>query len=216
MYYPIFNLGQSIGYHKLFAHKAFKPNKWFPYLSAFVGSISFFGDPLRSAIIHRLHHKHADTDLDPHSPKHGRFYAYISWIYHYVPNPNEKYVALDLIRQYPWLVSYSKYEWLVFPIFHTIIFLLSPTLFLIIMLGCLISVNSAFILNAISHDFASARWTATNKVWLAKYINPGFLHKPHHENAGLWDYSNGEVVDFTRWFIKNWLAEDPTHVKSEH
>lgn len=213
MFYPIMNLGQSIGYHKMFGHKAFKPKKWFPYLSAFVGSISFFGDPLRSAMLHRIHHKHVDTELDPHSPMHGRFHAYIGWLYSYVPPSNERYIIMDLVRRYPWLVAYSKYEWLVFFTFHTTVFLLSPTLFLVIMTGCLLAMNNALLLNAFSHDPSTEGWTATDTIWLAKYINPTFLHKQHHTDAGKWDYSDTEVKDFTRWFIKNWLAEDPNNVK---
>ena len=213
MFYPIMYLGQAIGYHKMFGHKAFKPKKWFPYLSAFMGSISFFGDPLRSALLHRIHHKHVDTELDPHSPMHGKFYAYIGWLSNYTPPANERYIVMDLVRQYPWLVFYSKYEWLVFLTFHTTMFLLSPTLFLIIMIGCLLSMNSALLLNAFSHDASIDGWSATDKIWLAKYINPTFLHKQHHDVAGKWDYSDGEVKDFTRWFIKNWFAENPNKVK---
>ena len=213
MFYPIMYLGQAIGYHKMFAHKAFKPKRWFPYLSAFIGSISFFGDPLRSALLHRIHHKHVDTKLDPHSPMHGRFYAYIGWLINYVPPANERYVVMDLLRQYPWLVLYSKYEWLVFLTFHTVVFLLSPTLFLVIMLGCLLAMNNALLLNALSHDNTIEGWSATDTIWMAKYINPAFLHKQHHDVAGKWDYSDGEVKDFTRWIIKNWLAEDTNKVK---
>ena len=213
MYYPILALGQGIGYHKMFSHKAFKPKKWFPYLSAFIGSISFSGGPLGYALIHRIHHKHVDTELDPHSPMRGRFYAYIGWMGSYAPPENERYIVLDLVRQYPWLVFYSKYEWLVFLTFHTTMFLLSPTLFLVIMMACLLAMNSSLLLNAFSHDASSEGWSAKDKIWLAKYIGLSFLHKQHHNDAGKWDYSDGEVKDFTRWFIKNWLAEDPNKVK---
>jgi stearoyl-CoA desaturase (delta-9 desaturase) len=197
----------------MFAHKAFTPKKWYPYLSAFVGSISFFGDPLRSAFLHRIHHKHVDTILDPHSPIHGRVKSYIGWLYSYVPPDNERYIVLDLVRQYPWLISYSKYEWLVFLTFHTIIFLLSPTLFFIIMMGCLLALNNAFFVNAFSHNPSKSGYEATDLIWLAKYVNPAFLHKQHHDVAGKWDYSDSEVTDFTRWFIKNCLAKDPNNVK---
>lgn len=213
MFYPIMNLGQSIGYHKLFAHKAFRPKKWFPYLSAFIGSISFFGDPLRSALLHRFHHKYVDSDLDPHSPRRGRFHAYISWLYSYVPPSNERHILKDLIRQYPWLLTYSKYEWLVFLTFHLITFLISPELFLIIMLGCLIAMNNALLLNAFSHGPSEKGWEAKDTIWLAKFVNPAFLHKQHHDVAGKWDYSDGKVKDFTKWFIKNCLAEDPNKIK---
>lgn len=208
MFYPIMNLGQSIGYHKLFAHKAFKPKKWYPYVSAFVGSISFFGDPLRSSLVHRIHHKHTDTDLDPHSPMHGRFHAYLGWVYNYAPTNKEAYIVMDLVRTYPWLLPFSKWEWAVFSIFHTTLYLISPTLFLIVMMGCLLAMNNALFLNAFSHYPSDNGWQATDNKWKAKYINPAYLHKQHHENAGKWNYSDSEVNDFAAWFIKKFLAED--------
>jgi stearoyl-CoA desaturase (delta-9 desaturase) len=213
MFYPIMSVGQGIGYHKMFSHKAFKPKKWFPYLSAFIGSISFSGGPLGYALLHRIHHKHVDTELDPHSPMHGRIHAYIGWLINYTPPENERYIVIDLVRQYPWLVAYSKYEWLVFLTFHTSMFLLSPTLFLIIMMACLLSMNNSLIVNAFSHDASSEGWSAKDKIWLAKCIGPIFLHKQHHDDAGKWDYSDGQFKDATRWFIKNWFAEDPNKVK---
>jgi fatty-acid desaturase len=213
MFYPILYLGESLGYHRMFGHKAFKSKKWYPYLSAFLGSISFYGDPLRAALVHRLHHKHVDTELDPHSPKHGRFHAYIGWLYSYTPQPNDLYIIMDLMKTYKWLVTYSKIEWLVFTTFHISIFLISPTLFLIIMTGCLLAVNNGLLVNAYSHEPTDNGWVSTDKIWLSKYINPTFLHKQHHAIAGKWDYSDDEVTDFTRWFVKNWLAEDSNSLK---
>jgi stearoyl-CoA desaturase (delta-9 desaturase) len=208
MYYPIMNLGQSIGYHKCFAHKSFKPKKWFTYVSAFVGSISFFGDPLRSALVHRVHHKHTDSDLDPHSPSKGRFHAYLGWTYSYSFSNKDKYLVMDLVRTYPWMLSFSKWEWVVLPIFHSIIYLLSPELFLVIMMGCLLAMNTALIVNAYSHKLTDDGWVAVDYFWLGKYVNPIFIHKQHHAESGKWNYGYGKVNDFTAWFIKTYLTDD--------
>jgi stearoyl-CoA desaturase (delta-9 desaturase) len=71
LYFPMHQLGASMGYHKLFSHKSFEPQTWFPPVSAFIGIVSFNGDPLTYSLIHRIHHKYADTDLDPHGPGRG-------------------------------------------------------------------------------------------------------------------------------------------------
>jgi fatty-acid desaturase len=193
LFYPLISIGQSIGLHKMFAHKAFKPKKWFPYLSAVVGTVSFFGDPLNSAVVHRIHHKNADAARDPHSPKDGIFHAYLGWIYNYAPSDKEVYVGLDLIREYPWLTTYSKYDWAVFLTFHATMYAISPELFFMFMLGCLLAVNNGMLLNAFSHRKSSDGWLAID--------------------AGKWDYSNGVVKDYNAWFIKNWFAENPNDVK---
>jgi hypothetical protein len=81
------------------------------------------------------------------------------------------------------------------------------------MIACLLAVNNGLLVNAYSHEPTDNGWVSTDKIWLSKYINPTFLHKQHHAVAGKWDYSDGEVVDFTRWFVKNWLVEDSTRLK---
>lgn len=209
LYYPLMNFGQAIGYHKMFCHKSFEPKAWFPYFSAFIGSISLFGDPLRSVMLHRLHHKYADDTLDPHSPRHGRFHAYIGWLYSYVPPENERYIVIDVIRKYPWTVSFSKWEFLIPYAFHSCMFLISTDLFLTIMLGVLVTMQVALLNNAFSHDPSiTARGPcATDNIFLAKYINPVFLHKQHHDIPYKWNYSDPNVNDFTAKFIVKFLAK---------
>lgn len=56
--------------HIKLAHGKYKdnwPNRIFTVFLLLSGGVS---SPLAFAYIHRLHHKHVDTDLDPHSPRH--------------------------------------------------------------------------------------------------------------------------------------------------
>lgn len=209
LHYPLSQLGGSIGYHKLFSHRAFIPKVWFVYLSAFVGSLCFFGDPLTYAVVHRIHHKYADTDLDPHNPSKGRLHAYIGWMATYTPKKTDMLIGVDLIRMYPWMPIFRKIEWIVPLTVYTILVVISPIVFYIVLFAALLSVNSAFAVNAFSHDHKLLdNNKSVNNKWLGKYINPAFLHRPHHAKSNSYDYGCDGVKDYSVGFIERVLIKN--------
>ena len=197
LYYPVHQLGQAIGYHKLFAHRAFKARRFYPYLCAFFGSIAFYGDPLSSAMIHRAHHKYSDTDKDPHTPLHGRFHAYIGWIATYRPTPKDVLRVQDLMRDYPWMLTFRKYEWLVPWVFHVSLYALSPLISCAFLIACQLSIHNALFVNAFSHNpKIEGLDKSVDNLFLARFVNPIFLHKHHHKHGQLLDYSSSGVTDY--------------------
>lgn len=207
LYYPIHQLGQGIGYHKLFGHRAFKPRAWYPYLATGIASIAFYGDPLSSALIHRLHHRHSDTELDPHSPTKGRFHAYVGWMATYRPSPRDAMIVSDLIREYPWMVKYRKFEWSVPLVFHLSLCLVSPAISCAVLIACFLSIQNALLLNVFSHNpNTTDSDKATDSVLLARFVNPAFLHKYHHKHGSLWDYSHAGVRDYWAFVIERFLS----------
>jgi stearoyl-CoA desaturase (delta-9 desaturase) len=94
------------GYHRYFAHRAFRTGRIFQFCLALLAQTSAQRGVLWWAAKHRRHHKHSDTDLDVHSPvKRGFLYAHVGWIF--VPRHNATdYAAVrDLAR-------YSELRWL--------------------------------------------------------------------------------------------------------
>jgi len=73
-------LSITAGYHRYFAHRAFKTNPIIETILLFFGSMSCQGSILRWGYDHRLHHAHVDTDDDPYSIKKGFWYAHCLWI----------------------------------------------------------------------------------------------------------------------------------------
>lgn len=208
LHHPFHQLGFAIGGHKLFAHRAFVPKDWYPYLSAFVASISFHGNPIMAAIVHREHHRYSDSDLDPHSPVNGRWHAFMGWMWNYSPPPPSARIAADLVRDFPFLKTYEKVEWMVLPVFYITLAFISKWL----MLACLLAGASSFgfglFLNTFTHD---AKLPGDNKsinhIMLARFVNPVFLHKDHHDRGYLYDYSTKDVTDYPGKFIKRFLVK---------
>jgi len=66
-------------YHRYFSHKAFATSRPMQFLFAVLGAASVQRGPLWWAAHHRHHHRHADTDQDIHSPRHGFWRSHMGW-----------------------------------------------------------------------------------------------------------------------------------------
>ncbi|MBE9144252.1 acyl-CoA desaturase [Planktothrix mougeotii] len=66
--YTLTMLGITVGFHRHFAHGAFKTNTVIRVLLAILGCMSAQGPVIQWASIHRRHHKYSDRPGDPHSP----------------------------------------------------------------------------------------------------------------------------------------------------
>jgi sn-1 stearoyl-lipid 9-desaturase len=81
IFYLWHGFGITIGYHRLLAHRSFRCNKFFEYFFVVGGYLAYQGPPIWWSAIHRGHHKYADTDLDPHTPRKGLRHALIGWAF---------------------------------------------------------------------------------------------------------------------------------------
>jgi stearoyl-CoA desaturase (delta-9 desaturase) len=119
MYYLTL-LGVTVGFHRLFTHKSFKPNRRVKVALAIFGSMAVQGPLVRWVADHRKHHKFSDRDGDPHSPwkygnslgglTRGLFHAHMGWLFDEEQTPQRQY-APDLMKD-PDLVRISRMFWL--------------------------------------------------------------------------------------------------------
>jgi stearoyl-CoA desaturase (Delta-9 desaturase) len=73
-------LGITLGFHRQLAHRAFRTGRATRFLWALVGTSAMQKGPLWWAGNHVYHHRFADRDGDPHSPRLVGFYqAHIGW-----------------------------------------------------------------------------------------------------------------------------------------
>ena len=70
----------TLGYHRLFSHKAFKASWPVRLFVLLFGAAAFENSALWWSSEHRKHHKHADTDDDPYDISKGFFWAHIGWL----------------------------------------------------------------------------------------------------------------------------------------
>ncbi|KAI7754788.1 hypothetical protein M8C21_015928, partial [Ambrosia artemisiifolia] len=71
--------GVTLGYHRLLTHRSFKVPKLVEYFFAYCGVHALQRDPIVWVRTHKLHHKHADTQMDPNAPTQGVWLSYLGW-----------------------------------------------------------------------------------------------------------------------------------------
>ena len=111
--------GITVGYHRYFTHRSFKPNRAVKIALAVIGSMAVQGPLVRWVADHRKHHKFSDRDGDPHSPwKYGDtigalwkglWHAHLGWLFDEEQTPQHKY-APDLMKDRD-LVRISRTFW---------------------------------------------------------------------------------------------------------
>ena len=122
--YFVTAMGITIGYHRLFTHRAFDAPRPVKYLFAVLGSMAVQGPLIDWVADHRKHHAFTDTEGDPHSPHHdhgegfkgaieGLWYAHMGWLFVTQGTAQKRRFARDLLedpgmrrisRAFPWLV----------------------------------------------------------------------------------------------------------------
>ena len=95
--YLVRMFGITAGYHRYFAHRAFKTGRGFQAVLAIIGCASAQLGPLWWAAHHRHHHAFSDTERDPHSPaRQGFLWSHMGWFLH----PSNKATDLEAIRDF--------------------------------------------------------------------------------------------------------------------
>jgi stearoyl-CoA desaturase (delta-9 desaturase) len=106
--YLFTGLGVTVGFHRLFTHRAFATKHWMRGLFAAAGSVAIEGPVISWVADHRKHHAFADQPGDPHSPHvdhgvgwrgalRGLAHAHMGWLFLHNQRGARKRYAPDLI-----------------------------------------------------------------------------------------------------------------------
>ena len=216
--------GMSItaGYHRLWAHNAYKAHWSLRLLFALFGAAATQNSILVWASGHRRHHRHVDDiDHDPYSAKRGLWFSHIGWMLRDYPASAEDFSnAPDLQRDKIVMWQHRNYLALV------IIMNVLPALALGIITGnivehlllagvlrLVVSHHSTFFINSLAHFWGRRPYTDENTArdndFLALLTYGEGYHNYHHIFQN--DYRNGIRwwhYDPTKWLIKtaSWIG----------
>lgn len=182
-------------YHMVVTHKAWKFNyKIFDHLFSVSGILMGMGSPIPWAIIHRLHHKHTDTEDDPHSPTH---YGWFITHFHGWKTPdiiNARVPKKDLIRDFSHLNIYNSQisitavniiTWI------SIYYMFGLAGILATGLGLALTNNNIGITNGWIHRLGEGNVDKPNLIlWTLLLGSPeAYFHKEHHEKPFKYKHS---------------------------
>lgn len=205
--YALTTAAITVGFHRLFAHRAFRTGAAMRALLAIAGSMAAQGPVIYWAANHRRHHSHADRPGDPHSPHVGAsgsrgplgglVYAHVGWLFDHDVTDCERY-APDLLRD-PALVRINRlyFVWVFLGLalpavaggFWTGTWAGALGGFL---WGGLVRIfllqHATFSINSICHVFGSRSFEtddrSTNNAWLALISFGEAWHNNHHAFPG--------------------------------
>jgi stearoyl-CoA desaturase (delta-9 desaturase) len=107
-FYVVTCLGVTLGYHRMFTHRAFEASRPFRATIAIIGSMAVEGSVITWVADHRKHHAFTDREGDPHSPHlsgpgfwggiKGLWHAHIGWLFETVGTADRQRFAPDLVK----------------------------------------------------------------------------------------------------------------------
>ena len=175
-------LGVTLGYHRLLTHGSFLCHRPLKYLLTICGMLSSEGSPLFWVATHRKHHVHSDEPEDPHSPRHGFWWAHMLWLH-----PRLKDEDLDAMFK-RWAPDLYKDP--VMRFFHNW-FILVP-----IVTGIMLYLAGEYLMGGIG--ISMVLWGLCARV-VAVYHGTWFVNSATH----MWGYKNYETKDDSRnnWWV---------------
>lgn len=107
--YVLTGVGITVGYHRLFTHRAFETYPSVRYTFAVLGQMGVEGDVVTWVADHRKHHQFSDREGDPHSPHagygegtletvKGLWHAHTGWIFVAAGRADRARYAKDLLQ----------------------------------------------------------------------------------------------------------------------
>jgi stearoyl-CoA desaturase (delta-9 desaturase) len=203
--YVLTGLGITVGFHRLFTHRAFKTGKVVRFTLAAMGSAAIEGPVISWVADHRKHHAFSDQPGDPHSPHvdhghglrgalRGLAHAHVGWLFIHTHRGLKTRYAPDLLKD-------PVVKW----VNDTFVFWVAAGLILPFVLGALIGGSwmagltgmlwgglvrilvlhhSTYSINSLCHFFGRRQFAtedhSRNLAWLVPLTFGEAWHNGHH------------------------------------
>jgi len=221
LWFFIAKMGMEIGYHRLWAHRAFTTSPIIEYILLFLGVVSSTGSCITWVAAHRVHHTHADTEQDPqYGNNMPRWRIWLTfWNDNWRAGPKE---VKDLLRDpkqrffhrnyFKMLLAYVAVISAISVYFGSYYPIVTAWAIPVVM-----NFNLAGLLNANFHsdrpwfnyrNFDTPCRTVNSAV-LNIFLAGAGLHNNHHAKQNSYTFnvlSRWYEPDLTGWFIRNFLA----------
>lgn len=219
-------LGITIGYHRYFAHRAFKCGKLAQVSLSIFGVLAVVHSIMSWVADHVLHHSDTDKEKDPYNAARGFWHSHWGWILFKDPDKKQDYSAADHLKEDPFtwaLVNFQHKHYYSMAIFFSgvvpvlIASLWGDSLGGLVFAGFsrLIAVwHATFCINSLAHwkHWGStqpySREDTSQDSWIVSLFTGGEgYHNYHHKFPR--DYRNGPLwynFDPSKWVIF-WMSK---------
>jgi fatty-acid desaturase len=211
------HLGVSVGLHRCFSHRSWKPrNKFIECVIHFFAVISVVGSSITWTGTHRMHHRFSDTDRDPHGIENKDLWTRIRYWFNYWPNHTVelKYVK-DLIRD-PTHVWFHRHYFHILLSWMALLLLIDVDLFLYgFIVSTMMTLHTASWITVGAHIWGHNEHrvdSSKNTFFMGTYMWGEGWHSNHHAKPWSfefgWDHSQ---PDLGKYIIR--LIADPSSLQ---
>lgn len=184
----VFNLlGLWLMHHRYYAHKNFKfKHKFLEYVGMAIATLAGRGSIIGWTYIHRLHHKHSDTNDDPHSPSNAKFSIFG---FNHFKNQETQDMKVFLVKDLMTPLHLFIHKWYVLIILSVLILgsiVSLDFIYFAYVLPVLLVHISQINFNYFGHLFGYRNFAtkdhSTNNPWLFPFILGEAWHNNHHHS----------------------------------
>ena len=206
----ITKVGHCVGQHRYFCHRSFSTDTPREWVLALFATLCTTHTPIYYSAVHRYHHGHSDTDLDPHDPSQ---LGYLSAFFGKMNQKNTAQIPKTIIRDLlkkPSVMFFHNWYWPVIFGYCLILILIDPLL----LMFCYIlpSGYTRFITGtqvSLGHgrgyrNFETCDHSVNNRFWNFISLGEG-LHNNHHARPSHYDF--GFTNQPGEWDLAKWIVE---------
>ncbi|HJV22054.1 MAG TPA: fatty acid desaturase [Holophagaceae bacterium] len=201
--YTATGLAITVGYHRLFSHRAFQAAWPLKLVALLFGAAAFQNSALAWSSDHRHHHRFVDdVDRDPYPVKRGFWYAHWLWVMEGGDRPMDGIADLEQDALVRWQ---HRHRFLL----GALVAALPPVLVGLathnvagqLIIGLLLRIvlthHSTFLINSAAHWFGTQPYTDANSARDNALLAPLTFGEGYHNYHHMWqwDYRNGP-----RWY----------------
>jgi len=202
-------VGVTGGYHRYFSHRTYKTSRMGQFMIAMLAQSSAQRGPIWWAAVHRNHHKHSDTELDHHSPRHkGFWYAHMGWIFA-KRGQRPDYSDVSDLTQSPELVWLDRHQYFPAFVLGFAVWWFAGWTGLVVgfLWSTVVLWHCTFFINSLAHVHGSQHYLtgddSRNNWWLAVITCGEGWHNNHHAyQSSTQQGFRWYQVDFTYYVLK--------------
>jgi stearoyl-CoA desaturase (delta-9 desaturase) len=212
-FYVACGLSVTAGYHRLFAHRTYRPAAAVRWALLAFGAATFQNSALSWSADHRAHHADTDGSGDPHPVTRGAWFAHVGWLFRRRQASADVTLLSDL-----WAVRSIRLQHRYYPAVAVGIGLVSPAIIAaqwgdwwggLLVAGFLraaVMLQATFCVNSLAHLVGTRRYeprsSARDSLLTALVTFGEGYHSFHHRFP--FDYRNGPRwwhYDPSKWLI---------------
>jgi stearoyl-CoA desaturase (delta-9 desaturase) len=205
----------TAGYHRYFAHRAFKTSRAFQFLLAVAAQSAAQKGVIWWASHHRWHHKYSDTPKDVHSARlRGFFYSHIGWVMSPEWEGTDRSMVADLVK-------FPELRALELPIVHMLPTVALALAFLLLggahgliwgyMVSTVLLWHGSFSINSLAHLWGKRRYetgeeSRNNFALALATMGEGWHNNHHHYQSSANQGFRWWEIDITYYVLRGLAA----------